>query len=73
MNRTWLVAHIATSDPFSGAIDGFNNDEWRVFEFEADARAFYDDCVDAGAYSVTLCAVVRSTDYEPHEFFRKDN
>lgn len=73
MKRQWLVTHIATSNPFSGAIDGHNNDEWRVFESEADAQAFYDECVDAGAYSVTLCAVIRSTDYEPHDLFTEDN
>lgn len=73
MNRCWLVTHMATNDPYSGAIGEGWNDEWRVFESREKAQEFYDECVEGGAYSVSLCAVVQSTDYEPHELFREDN
>ena len=73
MNRSWLVTHMATDDPFSGEIDGVHNDEWCVFESLEEAQQFYDECVGAGAYSVSLCAVVQSTDYEPHDLFKEVN
>lgn len=73
MSRSWLVTHMATGDPYSAEIGEGWNDEWRVFETLSAAQQFYDECVEGGAYSVSLCAVVQSTDYEPHELFREEN
>lgn len=70
MNRCWLVAQ--TTDDVPAGRRKFA-DEWRVFESLEEAQEFYDECVEGGACIVSLCAVVESTDYEPHELFREGN
>ena len=66
MSRSWIVAY---TDRDKDALF----DEWRVFETLPHAQQFYDECVDNDACVVSLCAVVQSTDYEPHELFEEDN
>jgi hypothetical protein len=61
VSRSWVVIYI----------DDALFDEWRVFETLPHAQQFYDECVESGAETVSLCAVVQSTDYEPHELFRE--
>lgn len=60
MGGWWLVA----------TTDGVGNDSVEVFESLFDAMVSYREFVDGDAFSVTLCPVALSTDYESHPMFR---
>jgi hypothetical protein len=59
----WIVVALFT-EPDSGATTV--DEEWHVYESYTDALEAYDSVVENGAYSASICAVVRSTDYDPH-------
>jgi len=59
----WIVVAMFT-EPDSGAATV--DEEWHVYETYESALAAYDSVIEAGAYSASVCAVVRSTDYDPH-------
>lgn len=46
--------------------DGDCCDGWQAFDDENAARAAMVADLDNGAVSASLCAVIQSTDYEPH-------
>lgn len=52
----WMVA----------TTDGIGHDSFEMFESLFDAMVKYRELVRGDAYSVTLCPVALSTDYEPH-------
>ena len=66
--RSWIVC-------WALEINDINEDlsnHWKVFESYLEAKAHYNRLwveVDA-LYSATLCAVIASTDYEPHLSFQ---
>ena len=67
--RSWIVAW-ATQCPNTYAgmaiIDGFD-----VFETFIEAQAFYQKMlIQDDLYSASMCAVIESTDYAPHQAFR---
>lgn len=57
--RHWIVC--ASFDEF--------DDEWQVYWNESDAFDAYDNVIENGATIASVCAVIRSTDYEPHPAF----
>lgn len=57
--RHWIVCAVWDRE---AVVD----DEWHAFDSEAAARAAYDNVLENGATSVSLCSVIQSTDYEPH-------
>jgi hypothetical protein len=50
--------------------DGIGNDQYWVFDSLWEAFGKYRALVVGDAYSVTLCPVALSTDYESHPVFR---
>ena len=64
----WVVVALFTEpDSDAPTVD----EEWHVFETYDGALTAYDSVVEAGAYSASLCAVVLSTDYDPHPVFAR--
>ena len=43
--------------------DGGATDSWAAFDSMESARALYDDLVERGFYTVSLCKPIVSTDY----------
>ena len=59
----WIVV------AFFNELDGDFYDsyeEWNVYETYESALAAYESLVENGVYSASVCAVVQSTDYDPH-------
>lgn len=47
-------------------------DDYTIGQTYEEAKKLYDDLkADSDIYSVTLCAVVESTDYDPHPVFKE--
>lgn len=44
-------------------------EEWSVYPTFREGQKAHDDDVASGAYSSTICAVLTSTDYDPHPVF----
>lgn len=62
----WVVVALFTDTQTEhAAVD----EEWHVYESYEDALTAYDSVIENGAYSASVCAVVLSTDYEPHPEF----
>ncbi len=38
-------------------------DVWDVYETLPEAKAAYDEAIEAGAYTASICRVIESTDY----------
>lgn len=57
--RHWIVCAVWDREAVA-------DDEWHAFDTEAAARAAYDNVIENGAATASLCAVIQSTDYEPH-------
>lgn len=62
----WIVVSTFT-EPDSGAET--LDDEWQAYETYEEACAAYATVIENGAYSASVCAVVKSTDYTPHPDF----
>lgn len=45
-------------------------DHYEVFETFEDAEAKYASIIKDGIPTASICAVIQSTDYSPHEAFR---
>lgn len=61
--RSWIVCWML------GA-----KDQWAVYESIEDATSYYSAlCNDPSVGICTICAVIESSDYEPHEAFTKEN
>jgi len=62
----WVVVALFT-DEVSDATH--TEEEWHVYESYDDALTAYDSLIENGVYSASVCAVVLSTDYDPHPEF----
>lgn len=59
----WIV--VAFFDEVDG--DFYDSyEEWTVYETYEGALAAYDSLIENDVYSASLCAVAKSTDYDPH-------
>ena len=64
--RSWIVVYTLSK------INGNAKDRWRVFESYEEAYKFYSDLwYNANVYTRSMCAVIQSSDYEPHPAFKE--
>lgn len=57
--RSWIVCYNVGSQ-----------DQWAVFETLEEAKALYNETLkDDDVYISSICAVIESSDYEPHRAF----
>ena len=64
----WIVVALFTDDVSDGT---HTEEEWHVYESYDDALTAYDILIENGVYSASVCAVVKSTDYDSHPEFRE--
>jgi hypothetical protein len=66
--RSWIVCYTLTK------VTGNAKDRWEVFESYEEAAQLYSRLYhNDNVYSRSICAVIQSSDYEPHPAFKESH